>query len=258
MLHSGNDAATALAIYCGGTVEGFVQLMNDKARTLGLKNTHFENPHGLDSKDHYSTARDLGILASFAMENPIFAKIVSTKTVRAGERFLKNHNKLLWQLEGADGVKTGYTKSAGRILVSSATRMDRRLIAVTINDPCDWQDHVTLMNDAFQKYQEAQIVVSGQIVGHVEIAGGQSKQVELLAKEEFSCYLAEKENVQIYLPSLGFVYAPVAEGQSAGYAQVYLDNHWIGKIPLVYGQTVEQEEKEEPPIWKILRRGNHT
>ena len=258
MLHSGNDAATALAIYCGGTVEGFVQLMNDKARTLGLKNTHFENPHGLDSNDHYSTARDLGILASFAMENPIFAKIVSTKTVRAGERFLKNHNKLLWQLEGADGVKTGYTKSAGRILVSSATRMDRRLIAVTTNDPCDWQDHVTLMNDAFQKYQEAQIVVSGQIVGHVEIAGGQSKQVELLAKEEFSCYLAEKENVQIYLPSLGFVYAPVAEGQSAGYAQVYLDNHWIGKIPLVYGQTVEQEEKEEPPIWKILRRGNHT
>lgn len=258
MLQSGNDAATALAIYCGGTVEGFVQMMNDKAKTLGLENTHFENPHGLDGKDHYSTARDLGALASYAMQNPIFAKIVSTKSIKAGERFFKNHNKLLWQLEGADGVKTGYTRSAGRILVSSATRMDRRLVAVTINDPCDWLDHATLINDGFQRYKESKIVVQGQTVGHTEIAGGQFKQVEVLAKEDFSCYLSEEEKVEIYLPSLGFVYAPVAEGQSAGYAQVYLDNHCIGKIPLVYGQTVEQEVQVKVPIWKKLLRGNHT
>ena len=128
MLHSGNDAAVALAIYCGGTVEGFAQLMNDKAHRLGLTDTHFENPHGLDSPGHYSTARDLAVLASYAMKNPIFAQTVSAKTVRVGERSLRNHNKLLWRVEGADGVKTGFTKAAGRILVSSATRQGRRLM----------------------------------------------------------------------------------------------------------------------------------
>ena len=118
MLHSGNDAAVALAIYCGGTVEGFVELMNDKAHRLGLNNTHFANPNGLDSPGHYSTARDMAKLTAYAMKNPIFAKTVSTKTVNIGTVTLRNHNKLLWVLEGADGVKTGFTKAAGRILVS--------------------------------------------------------------------------------------------------------------------------------------------
>ena len=122
MLSSGNDAAVALAIYCGGTVEGFAEVMNDKARNLGLSGTHFENPNGLDSPGHYSTARDLAVLAAYAMENPIFAKTVSTKSLKLGNRYLTNHNKLLWRVEGADGVKTGFTKAAGRILVSSATR----------------------------------------------------------------------------------------------------------------------------------------
>ena len=111
MLSSGNDAAVALAIYCGGTVEGFAQLMNDKAHVLGLKETHFVNPHGLDAPEHYSTARDLAVLAAYAMENPIFAKTVSAKTITVGQRHLRNHNKLLWQVDGADGVKTGYEGS---------------------------------------------------------------------------------------------------------------------------------------------------
>jgi len=126
LLHSGNDAAVALAIYCGGTVEGFVARMNDKARTLGLKDTHFANPNGLDAPDHYSSAADLAALGAYAMENPIFAKTVSTKTVQAGGRALRNHNKLLWLLPGAEGIKTGFTKAAGRILVSSAQRQGRR------------------------------------------------------------------------------------------------------------------------------------
>lgn len=105
MLSSGNDAAVALAIYCGGTVEGFAEMMNDKARVLGLRETHFVNPHGLDSPGHYSTARDLAVLAAYAMENPVFYKTVSAKTITMGQRCLRNHNKLLWQVEGADGVK---------------------------------------------------------------------------------------------------------------------------------------------------------
>ena len=149
MLHSGNDAAVALAVYCGGTVEGFAQLMNDKARLLGMENTHFVNPNGLDAPGHYSTARDMATLAAFAMDNPIFAQTVATKTVTAAGRALRNHNKLLWQVQGADGVKTGYTKAAGRILVSSATRQGRWLIAVTMSDPNDWQDHKLLLDQGF-------------------------------------------------------------------------------------------------------------
>ena len=151
MLSSGNDAAVALAIYCGGTVEGFAELMNDKARNLGLTGTHFENPNGLDSPGHYSTARDLAKLAAYAMKNPIFYKTVSAKSVRIGERCLTNHNKLLWKLEGADGVKTGFTKAAGRILVSSATRQGRRIIGVTIDAPDDWNDHCRLLNEGFAR-----------------------------------------------------------------------------------------------------------
>lgn len=253
MLHSGNDAAVALAIYCGGTLEGFVEMMNDKAKTLNLCHTHFENPHGLDGSDHYSTARDLCVLASYAMKNPIFTKISSTKTMKIGERYFRNHNKLLWQLDGADGVKTGYTKSAGRILVSSAMRAGRRLVAVTINDPDDWNDHCILMNDGFRRYKEEKLISENQILGTIEIAGGQSEKVELLAKEAYSCYLAEDENVEIRLPLPGFVYAPVAEGQSAGFAQIYLNGNWMGKIPLVYGQTIEIEHTESSLLDKILR-----
>ncbi len=252
MLHSGNDAAVALAIYCGGTVEGFAGLMNDKARQLGMTGTHFSNPNGLDAPDHYSTARDMAVLAAYAMKNPIFRQTVSTKTVTVGSRSLRNHNKLLWQLDGAEGVKTGYTKAAGRILVSSATRQGRRLIAVTMNDPNDWADHKALLEEGFSRYQVRKIVSAGDCLGTVEVAGGQSKTVELLALEDFSYALASEERPTVRISGPGFVYAPVAQGQSAGVAHIVLGDAPVGKVPLIYGQTVELEpEKEKPvPFWK--------
>ena len=249
MLHSGNDAAVALAIYCGGTVEGFAEMMNDKARVLGLTGTHFENPNGLDSPGHYSTARDLAVLTDYAMENPIFYKTVSAKNVTVGNRCLHNHNKLLWQVEGADGVKTGYTKAAGRILVSSATREGRRLIAVTINDPCDWQDQAALLEEGFTRYQVQTLVSAGEKLGTAEIAGGEARCVELLAAEDYSFSVAEDEEVSIRLTGPGFVYAPVTEGAEAGFAYVCLDGNPVGKVPLKYGETVEQSQTEEKSFW---------
>ena len=186
MLQSGNDAAVALAIYCGGTVEGFTELMNDKAHRLGMTQSHFTNPNGLDSPGNYSTARDMAILTAYAMQNPIFAQTVSTKTITIGERCLRNHNKLLWQLEGANGVKTGYTNAAGRILISSVTRMGRQLIAVTFNAPDDWQDHKTLIEDGFSRFTVQQLVRQGQTLGQLELAGGQEASVDLIAAEDFS------------------------------------------------------------------------
>lgn len=258
MLHSGNDAAVALAIYCGGTVEGFAELMNDKAHRLGMNSTHFVNPNGLDSPGHYSTARDMAILAACAMENPIFAKTVSTKTVNVGNRTLQNHNKLLWLLDGADGVKTGFTKAAGRILVSSCTRQGRRLIAVTMNDGNDWKDHQQLMEDGFSRYSVKQILHTGDCVGTVPVVSGEAECAELIASEDFFYALSEEDEPEILFSEPGFVYAPVAEGQDAGFAYVCLNGKAVGKIPLVYGQTVEADMTKEPSVWEKLFKGGKT
>ena len=255
MLHSGNDAAVALAIYCGGTVEGFVSLMNDKAHRLGLSNTHFENPNGLDSPGHYSTAKDMAILTAYAMKNPIFAQTVSTKTIVIGKRTLSNHNKLLWSLEGAEGVKTGFTKAAGRILVSSAQRQGRRLIAVTMNAPNDWADHKQLINEGFSVYRVEKIVSKGQCLGTVEIAGGGNKTVSLLATEDFVYSVTEQEKPYVVCNNPEFRYAPVEKGQSAGYAYICIDKAVVGKVPLVYSDTVEMEETPKVSIWDKLFGG---
>ena len=256
MLHSGNDAAVALAIYCGGTVEGFAQLMNDKARQLGMRNSHFENPNGLDAPEHYSTARDLAILATYAMENPIFYKTVSAKNITINGRYLRNHNKLLWQVEGADGVKTGYTRAAGRILVSSATRDGRRLVAVTINAPDDWRDHAQLLNQGFSAFEIQRIVENGEIVGFVEIAGGQSGVAQLLAAEDFDYPLSPEETTSLLIPGAGFVYAPIAEGAEAGYAYVCIDEKPVAKIPVVYGETIEKIPVEKKNFFERLIGGD--
>ncbi len=252
MLHSGNDAATALAIYCGGTQEGFVQLMNDKARALSMNNTRFGNPHGLDHPDNYSTAADMAILASYAMSNPIFLQTVSTKQIKIGNRYLKNHNKLLWLVEGADGVKTGYTRAAGRILVSSAQREGRRLVAVTICAPDDWNDHSRLFQDGFSDFSVKTIISAGDCIGYMPVAGSDVQQVALEAATSFSYALSEGEKVQITRQNSSFVYAPVALGQDAGYVYILIDGNVVGKIPVVFGETVEQIPEEKKSFWQRI------
>ena len=257
MLHSGNDAAVALAIYCGGTVEGFAELMNDKARALGLLDTHFENPNGLDSPAHYSTASDLATLTAYAMENPIFAKIVSAKTVSVGTRSLRNHNKLLWRLEGADGVKTGYTRAAGRILVSSAVREGRRLIAVTIDDGDDWNDHIKLHNEGFSQYSPQVLIQKGQLLGRLSVIGGQEPYVNILATNDFQYSVAVNEQPYVLLSEPSFVYAPVVQGQQAGTAYICIGEKPVGKIPVIFETTVEQAVSQQKPFWQRLFGGRN-
>ena len=252
MLHSGNDAAVALAIYCGGTVEGFAELMNDKARELGMENTHFSNPHGLDAPDHYSTARDLATLARYAMEDPIFRQTVSTKQVKIGERYLTNHNKLLWQVEGAEGVKTGYTKAAGRILVSAASRDGRRIICVTINAPDDWNDHKTLLERGFSGYEVRELVQEGEVLGYRYILGGDGTSVPLVAAEGFSWAMAEGEEADIVLSPQSFSFAPVAEGAAEGCAYVVLEGQVVGQIPLVWGGSMKEQQKEKAWLARLF------
>ncbi len=148
LLCSGNDAALALTA-CAGGPEPFVALMNEKAAALGMTRTSFANPNGLDAEGHYSTARDMAVLAAAAMEEPTFRRICSSRSVTIGQRTMENHNRLLRQVEGCIGLKTGYTKAAGRTLVSCAERGGCRLIAVTLRDSDDWADHAALYEYGF-------------------------------------------------------------------------------------------------------------
>ncbi|MED4400768.1 D-alanyl-D-alanine carboxypeptidase family protein [Metabacillus fastidiosus] len=171
MLRSGNDSAVAIAEHVGGSLEGFVYLMNKKAEELGMKNTEFANPHGLDDhENHYSTAYDMAILTKYAMGNPIFREISGTETYRAPnpneewDRVWRNKNKLVTGLyEYATGGKTGYTKRAKRTLVSTASKSGLDTIVVTINDPDDWRDHMNLHNYAFASYELVKIKRKGTI-----------------------------------------------------------------------------------------------
>lgn len=235
MLHSGNDAAVALAIYCGGTVEGFVELMNEEASRLSLSGTHFQNPNGLDAPEHYSTAHDLAVLTAYAMENPIFAQTVSTKSVQAAGRALTNHNKLLWRYDGAEGVKTGYTKAAGRILVSSAKRDGRRLIAVTINAPDDWNDHARMLDYGFSQFTETTLAEVGDLLLTVPALTGE--QVTVLAGEDFSYPLAEGEQVTFLIPAPGFLYTAPRRGESAGYVLAQVNGKTVARLKAIYGET---------------------
>ena len=236
MLSSGNDAAVALALYTDGSIEAFAQRMNDKAQALGLQHTSFANPNGLDSEENYSTAYDLAKITQAALNTPGFIEIVSAKTIQCGGHYLVNHNKLLWQYEGALGVKTGYTKKAGRILVGAAEQKGRRLISVTINAPDDWRDHKAMLDEGFSRYQLKDILEEGKQVGSLTVMSGAAECVPVTAGEQFSVYLLPEETVNISVKLPLFVYAPVEKGQEIGALTVYLGEKRLAELPVYVGE----------------------
>jgi D-alanyl-D-alanine carboxypeptidase len=252
MLVSGNDAATALAIHTAGSVEAFAALMNAKAAALGMTNTCFKNPHGLDEDGHYSTARDLAVLACYCMKNDEFCKIVSTRSYTVGEQTLVNHNRLLWTCDGAIGLKTGYTRAAGRILVSCAERDGLRFVCVTLSDPDDWDDHTALYDWAFGEcgyYTAADDntmftlpVVSGTL-DSVAVAPESGLKVMVLRGEE--------PEISVELPR--FVFAPVTAGETAGEITVTQDGAVTGRCRLVYSESVPQRQGIELTPWERFR-----
>src|SRR5690625_3810465 len=167
MLRSGNDAAIAISEHIGGSEEGFVHLMNEKAKWLGMTNTNFDNPHGLDADDHYSTAYDMAILMQYAMQNQEFAKISGATDYLSESRTYswQNKNKLLTQFyEYCTGGKTGYTRNTGRTLVTTAAKEDMQLIAVTLNAPDDWQDHMRMFEWGFEEFDMHPLMEKGEIL----------------------------------------------------------------------------------------------
>ena len=152
MLRSGNDAATALAIHHSGSIENFVSAMNTKAIEIGAEHTHFANPSGLPDDNHYTTARDLCLIACYAMKNPVFAEVVSSKSYSGDYRSFTNKNKILYDLEGANGIKTGYTLKAGRCLVSSAKRNNMDVVCVVLNCYDMYERSKNIIENCFDRY----------------------------------------------------------------------------------------------------------
>lgn len=240
MLRSGNDAATAIAQHIGGSVEGFVYLMNEKAQVLGLEHTHFTNPHGLDAPNHYSSAKDLALLTQYALRNPTFQQIVKTelKTVEwPGEqwkRTMLNKNKLLKLYPFADGVKTGFTKQARRTLVTSATKDGQQLIAVTLNDGNDWQDHMNLFDYGFQNFQLKEVITKGQKITATEVFNEEKKRLVLVSGKQILFPLQKTEEDQMSVePIVSYPLEKVEKnGVLVGTARVYFQKELVGTIPL--------------------------
>lgn len=254
MMRSGNDAAIAIAEFLSGSVDKFIVEMNKKAREIGAIHTKFQNPHGLPTKDHYSTAYDLAWIARYAMNNPTFAEIVSTRNTSidwedsAGnehEQNLKNTNKLLWMLDEADGIKTGTTNEAGPCLVSSATKDDQRLIAVTLNDKNRWEDSQKLLNWGFETFDLYEYPIEEELsneINRIAVEYGIDTTVKLEASEEPFVVIpkGKRENLIVKTNVPKKINAPVYQGQKIGEVHFIMNDKTLRTIDLVAANNVEE------------------
>lgn len=238
MLRSGNDAALAIAIFCGGSLEDFVAAMNEKAQELGMTDSHFANPNGLNAEGHYSSAYDMALLARACLENEDLARIVSTKSITIGQRTFTNHNKLLWMYEGCVGMKTGYTEKAGRTLVSAAERDGMTLIAVTLNDPDDWKDHTDLLDWGFANYTKVSVAREGGAMGRIPVSGALMPFVTAVAEADCSYPVGEADRLQLALdwPQTQLS-APVERGAVLGTLRLSCNGTIVAEVPLVAQQA---------------------
>lgn len=250
MLRSGNDAAVAVAEHLGGSVEKFAQLMNDKARSIGAVSSNFTNPHGLPDDNHYTTAFDLGLITCYALRDELFAEIVSTKrktipgpASENWDRVLTNKNKMLWQFEGGDGVKTGYTKKAGRCLVASATRNDWQLVSVVLNCGDMWNASAELLEYGFNNYNKLRIVNKDEPYKEIAVAKGKKKHVAVYPAEDLYAPIKidsnKDEEINIKEDLKDMVKAPIYENSRAGSLEVYVSDFYIGKTDLIYKESIE-------------------
>jgi len=247
MLPSGNDAANTAAISVAGSIEKFSDLMNKKAKEIGMENTHFVTPSGLDDEEHYSTAFDMALLAAYALKNDVLRDIMSKSsiTVTYGnppyQRTLNNHNKLLKTYEYCIGVKTGFTKKSGRCLVSAAQKDGCRVIAVTLNAPNDWNDHEYLLEYGLSCLSRYDVTYNLPI-NSISVVGGLSENATV-STERFMCGCTEnsKNEISAEFTILPFVYAPVKAGQTVGKINYYYKERIIHSSDII---TVNSTDKK--------------
>ena len=254
MLRSGNDCAVALALHHSNTLDAFCKRMNERANELGAFDTHFSNPHGLPAKGHFTTAHDLAVIAAYALKNPVFSQIVSAHTYTIPDggcgyaRFLQNKNKMLCQYEGADGVKTGYTKEAGRCLVSSATRDGMRIVCVVLDSPDMYNRSGELLDKCFSEYKLYKLFDSNEYIVELDTDVSE-KTCKCRAENDFVYPLRKEElafvRIEEDLPER--LVLPVQEGDVAGNLKIYLKNQ------LIFSQKIVSIERKEKSFLDILR-----
>ena len=258
LLQSANDAATALAYYTAGGIEEFSVLMNEKASQLGLKNTHFTNPHGLDDKEHYSTAADLAKAGAELLKNETLKKIVSTYKINFtyGERTRTyiNHNKLLQSFDGSIGIKTGFTKRSGRCLVSAAERNGLTLIAVTLDATSDWDEHKKMLEYGFDTMEYVLLCQKGDFQSKLKIVGGNKDEITVSAKDDLFI-IKNKDNVKIqkYIKLPRYQIAPIQKGDVIGQV-IYKVDKDVFYIDLIAEESVFKYNQTF--IEKIIKNRN--
>lgn len=238
LLVSGNDAAHALACHVAGDCDSFVRLMNEKAEELGMENSSFANPHGLDAEDHYSTALDLAKLMCYCEENETFRQLCGTKSCVIHGLTLVNHNKLLEICPGCIGGKTGYTMAAGRCLVSCCEREGLRLVCVTLSAPDDWNDHMALYDWAYGQYTQRDVMEGLRF--SVPVISGTEPESGLIPAESLSLFLPKDQEVTLRVELPQFVFAPVNKGETGGQIWVIINGETVGSCDLIYEKTVQQ------------------
>ena len=244
MLRSGNDAAVAIACYVGGDVTSFVDMMNEKAAEIGAVNTHFDNPNGLPSDNHYTTAYDLALICRYAMMNDTFREIVSAQyyTAQSGEvtRTMMNKNKLLFQYEGATGIKTGYTKAAGKCLTFSAVRDGMAVVGAELNSPDMFPDSMKLMDWCYDEYRLYTVIKSGTRVMRVSLQNSDRLSV-LVTQNDVSIPVKKSEGIKLRtsIKLSENISAPQKKGTQVGTLFLYKDDKLISSVPLVTDEDVK-------------------
>ena len=249
MLRSGNDASVALALHCAESVEKFAELMNKTAQDCGAKNSHFVNPHGLDADGHYTTAYDLALITTKALQNPTFKEIVSTKNIKisggeTGTRYLVNKNRLLNSLEGCVGVKTGFTSGAGRCLVSAVERDGMTVVCVVLNDGPMFEESANLLNRAFEVYHNAELLPSYNFICNIPVVNGEKNKVRVYNPVGFSYPMTAEEQARVSvdydLPNQ--ISAPIVAEQKVGTARVYFDDELLFETDILAMESVDSDK----------------
>lgn len=251
LLASGNDAALLLARGISGSEAAFVEKMNQKARELGLQDTHFANPHGLDAPEHYSTAADLAGIMLCCMQSPDFQALVSCRSATIKGLCFENHNRLLDRCPGCLGGKTGYTQAAGRCLVSCCEREGTRFVCVTLDDPRDWEDHCRLYDWAFSHYQLRS--VSDGLRFYVPLASGKGEMLPV-EPEKLALFLPRDATVTLEAELPWFIFPPVKAGSQAGLLRASLAGEEIGCVPIRFIESSTVDITENGIAWKNVYR----
>ena len=257
LLASANDAAACLAEAVAESQAAFVALMNERAKAWGLEATHFVNPHGLFDEEHYTTAYELGVIASRALQNELFARVAKTRHYTfAGEgmtRSLSNHNRMLVSYKGAVGVKTGFTKATGRCLVSAAERDGVLLIAVTLHAPNDWQDHTAMLDYGFSLLEKRELLKARELSLSIPVVGGDLSSVAVTNADALSVILPKGHEGLTYKVELpAFVYAPVEKGEALGKVVFFDDGKAVASCSLVAEEAVSRLVYEKTLSERIL------